>query len=479
MGYGVVEETSSITQGGSALKHSTKDRRLRKLISRFRDGFLQQRCEKLFDALPTEEVMRAVSEEVKGWRERLFEPLVTLRLFVEQMLHADHACQDVEVRYASERENLGESAISLSTGPYCKARQRLPLNLVRRLGKLVGRRLEESCPAVWRWRARPVKLIDGTTVSMPDTEDNQSAYPQPSGQKRGLGQPLARLVAVISLGCGTVLDWAMGPCKGKQTGEDALLRQLLGAFNPGDIGLVDRYHCTYFTIALLQRAGVDLVTRQHSQRTTDFRRGARLGKRDHLVHWQRPARPAWLDKTIYAEVPEQLLVRETKMGEWVLVTTLTDPKQVSKQEINALYVQRWQIEVDLRAIKIVMGMDILRCKSADMVRKEVAAFMLAYNLIRAVMGQAAACAKLLPRQLSFSGAKRVINGLLDMFRTSTRRLTRMFAHVRGAIASLQLPHRPNRVESRAVKRRPKPRRLLTEPRNIAREKLRRAHPILA
>lgn len=479
MGYGVVEEASSITQGGSALKHSAKDSCLRKLISRFRDGFLQERCEKLFDALPTEEVARAAGEEIKGWRERLFVPLVTLRLFVEQLLHADHTCQDVVVRYAGEREKRGERAISLSTEPYCKARQRLPLGLVTRLGKMVGRRLEEGSPAVWRWRERPVKLIDGTTVPMPDTQDNQSAYPQPNSQKQGLGQPLARLVAVVSLGCGAVLDWAMGPCKGKQTGEDALLRQLLGAFNPGDIGLVDRYHCTFFTIALLRRPGVDLVTRQHARRKTDFRRGARLGKCDHLVYWQRPPRPAWLQETLYAEIPEQLLVRETKVGEWVLVTTLIEPQYVSKLEISALYVQRWQIEVDLRAIKMVMGMDVLRCKSADMVRKEVAAHRLAYNLIRAVMAQAAATASLLPRQLSFSGAKRVINGLLDMLRTSTQRPARMFAHVRRAIAFLRLPHRPNRVEPRAVKRRPKPRRLLTEPRDIAREKLRRAHPMYA
>jgi hypothetical protein len=218
----------------------------------------------------------------------------------------------------------------------------------------------------------------------------------------------------------------MGPRKGKQTGEDGLLRQLLGAFNPDDVGLVDRNHCTFFTPALLQRGGVDLVTRQHARRKTDFRRGVRLGKRDHLVYWRRPPRSEWLQKAIYAEIPEQLLVRETKtkVGEWVLVTTLTDAKQVSKQEINTLYVQRWRIEVDLRAIKIVMGMDVLRCKSADMVRKEVGTFLLNYNLIRAAMAQAAAAASLLPRQLSFSGAKRVINDLLDMLRTSTRRSTR-------------------------------------------------------
>ena len=462
------------------MKNVIRNGRVQESIRRFRCSFLQSGREKLFNVLPAQELARAVQEEVGVWRDRRYAPLVALRLFVEQVLHTDHACQDVVVRYASERVAQGEAQVSLSSGPYCNARQRLPLGLVERLGKSVGKRLEGASTAGWEWRGRPVKIVDGTTVTMPDTEENRARYPQPSGQKAGLGFPIARLVALVSLGCGAVLNWAMGPYKGKQTGEDALFRLLYGSLVKGDIVLADRYHCSYFTVAVLYLMGVDVLPRQHSRRVTDFRRGQRLGKRDHLVVWERPARPEWMEQELYAQIPEELVVREAKVAQWVLVSTLIDPVQVSKEELNALYVQRWHIELDLRAIKTVMGMEILRCKSAPMVQKEVGAFFLAYNLIRAAMAQAAACAKLLPRQLSFCGAKRMVNSFMDLLRgRAARGLIQMFAYLRGAIALLLLPHRPNRVEPRAVKRRPKPHRLLTELRNVARARLLRSRPCIA
>lgn len=462
------------------MKNVIRNGRVQESIRRFRCSFLQSGRENLFNVLPAQELTRAVQEEVGVWRDRRYGPLVALRLFVEQVLHTDHACQDVVVRYASERVAQGEAQGSLSSGPYCNARLRLPLGLVERLGKSVGERLEGNSTAAWKWRGRSVKIVDGTTVTMPDTEDNQARYPQHSEQKSGLGFPIARLVALVSLGCGAVLDWAMGPCTGKQTGEDALLRQLYGSLVKGDIVLVDRYHCSYFTVAVLYLMGVDVLTRQHSRRVTDFRRGKRLGKRDHLVAWKRPARPQWMQEKVYAGIPEELVLREAKVAQWVLVSTLIDPVQVSKEELNALYVQRWHIELDLRAIKTVMGMEILRCKSAQMVQKEVGAFFLAYNLIRAAMAQAAVCAKLLPRQLSFCGAKRMINGFMDLLRgRAARGLIQMFAYLRGAIACLLLPHRPNRVEPRAVKRRPKPHRLLIELRHVARARLLRSRPCIA
>jgi hypothetical protein len=472
--------TSTSPLEDQPLKNAIRNGRLQESIKRLRCSFLQSGREKLFNVLPTQELARAMQDEVGVWRDRLYAPLVVLRLFVEQVLHAEHACQDVVVRYASERVAQGEAQISLSTGPYCNARRRLPLGLVERLGKSVGERLEGGSTAGWRWRGRSVKIVDGTTVTMPDTEENQARYPQHGEQKPGLGFPIARLVALVSLGCGGVLNWAMGPCQGKQTGEDALLRELYGSLVKGDIVLADRYHCSYFTVAMLYLMGVDVLTRQHARRVTDFRRGKRLGKRDHLVVWERPACPQWMQDELYARIPEELVLREAKVAQWVLVSTLIDPAQVSKEELNALYIQRWHIELDLRAIKTVMGMEILRCKSAQMVQKEVGAFFLAYNLIRAAMAQAAACAKLLPRQLSFCGAKRMINGFLDLLRgRAARGLIRMFAYLRGAIALLLLPHRPNRVEPRAVKRRPKPHRLLTELRNVARARLLRARPCTA
>jgi hypothetical protein len=449
------------------------NKRFKESIKRFRSEFLQEWGENLFNVLRAQDLESVLREEAPSWRDRLYAPLTTLRLLIEQVLHPDAACQEVVVRYASERAVGQKARISLSTGPYCKARQRLPLGLMMRLGKMVGERLEEVSPSQWKWRGRSVKLVDGTTVSMPDTAQNQKRYPQTGAQKPGLGFPLARLLAVISLGSGAVLGWAMGPCKGKGTGEDSLFRQLYGVLNKNDVVLVDRYHSSYFTLAWLRSLGVDVVTRQHHQRETDFRKGQRLGKGDHLVSWKRPQRPNWMDQETYHQMPEEMKVREAKRGEWIIVSTLIDAKEVSQEELHALYVQRWHVELDLRAVKNVMGMDVLRCKSPEMVIKEVSAFLLGYNLIRATMAQAAAYAKVLPRTLSFSGAKRVIVDFLNTLKAGkTMGLKHLFAYLRGAIATLRLPYRPHRVEPRAIKRRPKPHRLLTQPRNIARAKLR-------
>ena len=226
--------------------------------------------------------------------------------------------------------------------------------------------------------------MDGTTVSMPDTPANQSVYPQSGVQKPGLGFPVAMLVAVISLATGAVLRWALGPCRGKHTGEQALFRTLMPSLDAGDVILADRYHCNYFTVALLIERDVDLVTRQHQRRITDFRRGKRLGRRDQLVQWQRPQRPSWMDTETYARMPECLTLRQVEVAGRILVTTLTDARSVSASEIDALYSRRWQVEVDLRTIKAEMGMDILRAKSAAMVDKEIAAHLLAYNLVCAL-----------------------------------------------------------------------------------------------
>lgn len=256
--------------------------------------------------LPSEVVAAVVEEEVGCYRERVYPPLTTLGLFVGQALSADGACQDAVARNLSERTAKGEAICSLSSGPYCKARQRLPLGLISRLGVAVGERLEQASAQNWKWRGRSVKLLDGTTISMPDTAANQSVYPQSGAQQPGLGFPLAMLVALISLGCGAVLRWAAGSCRGKHTGEQALFRTLMPYLDAGDVVLADRYHCNYFTAALLVERGVDLVTRQHQRRHTNFQRGKRLGRRDHLIDWIRPQRPSWMDHDTYAHMPEAI-----------------------------------------------------------------------------------------------------------------------------------------------------------------------------
>lgn len=320
---------------------------------------------------------------------------------------------------------------------------------------------------------RHIKLIDGTTVTMPDTEENQEAFPQQSCQKEGLGFPIARLVVVMSLATAMVSGMSLGRYQGKETGELARLRELLDTFEAGDIALADKLYCSYFMIALLLEKGVDLVTLLHQSRDADaeVRRGTRIGKNDYLITWYRPERPDWMDKEMYARMPAQLDLRliQVKIAErgfrtksLNIVTTLTDAKQYGVDDLVTLYRERWNVELDIRSIKVAIGMDDLRCLSPEMVHKEIWACLLAYNLIRQKMLQAAKQRAQLPRRLSFTNALQVVAGawmvmpLLD--RTTQGVLVRAELI---SIASQIVGKRPGRSEPRAVKRRPKAYRLLT------------------
>lgn len=438
-------------------------------VRTFKQRFAERPTRALDELLPEGTLQKIVAEEVGEFRNRIYPPLTTLGLFIEQALSPDGACQDAVARHLSERTARGATPCTLNTGPYCNARKRLPLALITRLAETVGKRLQDFSRKTWQWRGRPVKLLDGTTVSMPDTPDNQAVYPQSGTQKTGLGFPVAMLVALISLSTGAVLRWASGPCRGKGTGEQALFRTLMPEVAAGDIILVDCYHCTYFTIAMLMAQGVDILTRQHQRRVTDFRKGLRLGRKDHLATWVRPQRPTWMDKETYEHMPEQITVRETRVAGRILVSTLVNAASVTPRDLDALYSQRWQVEVDLRSIKAVMGMDILRAKTAVMVDKEIAAHVLAYNLVRGLMARSASAIQVTVRALSFKGTLQLLLAFQQHVRWAGRKsLDIMIAHLLGAIAQMVLPVRPGRVEPRAIKRRPKPHKLLTVPRHIAR-----------
>jgi hypothetical protein len=452
--------------------NSNKKRAVGMQVRAFRQRFVQGHGSVLSQLFTVRCLGQWVWEECGRWRERVYGPLRTLILFIEQVLSADHSCQDAVALGVSARVALGELPCSLNSGPYCRARQRLPVNLIERLGGEVAARVCAKQCARWLWRGREVKLIDGTGVSMPDTLDNQAHFPQNRAQKRGLGFPLARVVAVISLSCGAVLQWACGACEGKATGETSLLWGLVQKLAPEDIVIADRCYAGYFMIARLISQGVDVVIRQHWARRSDFRCGERLGVRDHVVTWVRPQRPAWMDEATYERMPQRLRIREVRVGGWILVSSLLDARTVSKKDLLTLYRSRWQVELDLRSIKSVMQMDILRCKSAAMVRKEIATHLLAYNLVRAVMAQAAHHAALAPRQLSFKGTLQVLRAFEQNLRHCPhKRVSIQHAWLLGAIAKIRLPHRPNRVEPRAIKRRPAPHALMTEPRSVLRKQL--------
>lgn len=422
-----------------------------------------------FNALTGPELLGITEAHLPEHRERLYPPTVTLSMFMGQVLNSDGSCQHAVNAWAVRREAEGLRECSSRTGAYCKARQRLPVEMVQALTRSSGAKLSERAAPAWRWHGRTVKLVDGTGISMPDTPENQSAFAQLSTQAKGVGFPIARFVGVICLATGAVIDGAIGPFCGKGNSELGLLRSLQGAFASGDVMLGDALYCNYFLIATQMAAGIDVLFAQNGARITDFRRGQLLGVRDHVVSWPKPLiRPQWMSKQHYEEFPAQITVREVKVGKRVLVTTMLDPKQVCKNELSELYAMRWHNELDLRNLKTTLGMEVLSCNTPQMNTKELWVHLLAYNVIRLLMAQAALNAGVHPRTISFKHTLQLWTQWL------CQRLTNNPVHsalLFRLIAQSKVNHRPGRIEPRARKRRPKPYHWLKESRPRARRRI--------
>jgi len=420
-----------------------------------------------FNVLTSPELLEKTEAYLPEHRERLYPPTVTLSMFMMQALNKDGSCQRAVNAWAARRVAEGLSANSIRTGAYCKARQRLPVEMAMALTRETGRLLSARAQAGWRWRGRAVKLVDGTGISMPDTPENQALYPQPSSQAPGVGFPLARMVAVICLSTGALMEAAMGPYSGKGNSELGLLRGLGTAFCAGEVMLADALYCNYFLIATFIAAGVDVLFEQNGARITDFRRGQQLGKRDHLVHWPKPAtRPQWMTQEHYDAFPDEITVREVKVDQQVLVTTMLDHRKVRKSELSALYGRRWNVELDLRNIKTTLGMEVLSCQTPQMNEKEMWVHLLAYNLIRLLMAQAALGAGVHPRELSFKHTVQLWTEWTSQRLASDP--ARHNAALFQLIAQFNVGNRPGRIEPRARKRRPKPYPWLKIPRPQAR-----------
>lgn len=427
-----------------------------------------------FNLLTSPRLLEQVEAHLPEHRERKFTPTVTLAMFLGQVMSADGSCQSAVDEALVRRLLSGLKPGSASTSAYCQARGRLPETMLSTLARGTAALLQQSTARGWLWRGRHVKLVDGTTASMADTVENQASFPQPSQQVAGAGFPLARLVGVISLAHGAVLDVAMAAYQGKGTGEHALFRRLIDCFVAGDVMLADGYYCSYFLIAEMQRRAVDVLFEQHAARVSDFRRGERLGVRDHRVSWPKPPRPEWMSLTDYRAYADEITVREVKVGKKVLVTTMLNARQVSKGELGELFWQRWNVELDLRNIKSTLGMERLRCKTPSMVAKELWAYLLAYNLIRLLMAEAASQARVLPRQLSFKHTLQmwVAWSARQFLSEASEDTTGLFI----LIAQLRVGNRPGRCEPRMLKRRQKQYTLLGAPRWKAKRRIaRRGH----
>jgi Transposase DDE domain len=432
-------------------------------------------------ALSEERIQQALTAESVAFGAGdvcVFAPHITLWAFVVQCVSSGKSCVSAVARVIVLLTALGRDPCSAATGAYCKARQKLPEGFIRRLTYQVGVEVEDQAPANWRWHNRRTLLVDGAETIADDTHENQAEYPQPTTQRPGLGFPIIRFVLLLAFATAGVVGAACGPHSGKETGETALFRDLLEQLRAADIVVADRYYCSYFMIALLQQRGVDVAFRLHHKRHYDFRRGRRLGHDDHIVAWQRPPRPDWMDAATYATMPETLTVREVRFTvdtpgcrsrSIIVATTLLDGKQYKSTDIADLYSQRWHVELDLRSIKQTLGLEMIHCKTPAMVRKSLWAHLLGYNLVRQVAAQAAWEHDLAPRQISFAGTVQILEAFRWLLIASADE-QRPTVHdvLLIAIATHTVGDRPDRIEPRRLKRRYDRYRLLRMPRHQAR-----------
>lgn len=407
--------------------------------------------------------------------------------FLSQVLRdgKEASCQAAVARVVSYCQQQGLPAPTADTGDYCRARAKLSAAAIADLSREVGRELERAADARWLWKGRHAKLIDGFTFTMPDTPANQAAYPHPRTQQPGVGLPIARAVVILSLATACALDLALGPYQGKETGETALLRKLLASFQPGDIGVADRYYCSFLTIALLLGQGTQMCARKHQKRHSDFRRGQRLGSNDHLIVWTRPPRPAWMDEATYALIPETLTLREIRFqvvepGRRTrtidVITTLVDADEYPREDIAELYGFRWNSELDIRGIKSALNLGHVRCKSPEMVQCEVWTTLLGYNLIRTTAAGAALVHGKQPRHVSFtSTCQYVLAGWmqLSLGLVPPSAWDAYLHRILRQIAACEVANRPGRLEPRVLKRRRHRYKLMQKPRHELRRELRK------
>jgi len=420
--------------------------------------------------LPQDRIEKAFGNARWLWQGWIYTPAVTVWVFLAQCLSPDHSCRDAVARLIAWRLAFGLKPCSADTGAYCTARSDLPEKALHGLVRESGKEVEDESPETWLWHGRRVRVVDGSTITMPDTEVNQAVYPQQKTQKPGCGFPIARVLVIFSLSLGTVLEAAIGKYHGKQTGENSLFRTLYDALDEGNIILADRYFSGWSDIALPLLRGIDIVVRKHQHRRTDFRRGKRLGKDDHLVFCARPQRPKWMSAEQYATLPAELTLREVRIRvaqksfrtkSLVVVTTLLDAEEYPPEEIALLYRRRWQAELHLRSLKTVLQMDHLRCKTPERVRNEFYTHLLGYNLIRGVMAKAAFQSGKSPWEISFKGTLQTLSQFLPLLLSSVSSEAWCMTLL-TAVATHNVGDRPDRFEPRLRKRRPKPYKHLRE-----------------
>ena len=433
---------------------------------------------RFFSRFNAPDLLETLEKLTPNYRERIYTPGETLSMFMTQALKADRSCQGIVNDAAVIRWRQGMEPCSTNTGGYCSARQRLPIEMVSGLLEATGQVISKTVPQRGLWNGHRVRVVDGTTVTLPDTAANQAGYPQMTNQKPGLGFPICRIVVAICLSSGAIMNAAIGKYQGKKTGETALFRSMLDTFDKGDVILADALYATYFMLLELQSRGMEALFEQHGarKRSTDFLKGEKLGCKDHLITLPKPkVRPDWMTEDAYASAPATLTVRELSVGGKVLVTTLFCPRAAPKAALKALYKRRWNVELDIRNIKTTLGMETLTCQTPEMAKKEVFVYLLAYNVIRLMMNESALLADVVSRSLSFKHTLQLWLAWSAIPGQSEK--TEIDKDILRLVAEQTVGNRAGRIEPRAIKRRPKPYPILMQARTAARKQVEKfGHP---
>lgn len=448
------------------------------------EPFLLQPGLPFADVLTAEAIERAFTQTNALFGQNdIFSTPIVLWAFLAQVLRDGKgaACAAAVADIATYMQQTGGQVPSGDTGDYCRARSKLDLAALRALVNEAAQQLQDGADPSWLWHGLHAKLIDGFTFTMPDTLENQHEFPQQKSQSPGVGFPIARACAVLSLATGAIHDLNIGPYEGKETSESALLRGMLDCLKQGDVAVFDRYFCSFMMLAILRRGGVQFCARLHQRRPGDFRQGKRLGNNDHLVTWTRPQRPSWMPREWYKRIPETMTLREVRFQVTVpgrrtetltVVTSLTDPVAYPQEDIAELYGYRWNAELDIRDIKQTLGLDHLRCKSPVMVRRELWVTLLAYNLVRKLIATAAAVHGKQPRQLGFTLAcQTILSSWMLLATGACRNVQQLWGLALERIAANEVANRPGRIEPRVLKRRRHRYPLMRRPRDRLRAEL--------
>ena len=431
------------------------------------------------DVLSEASIQAVLTEEEVKYRNRLYTPMVTIWMFLSQVLEPDKSLSNTVKRARTWLVRDGAEPPSKHTGDYAKARQRLPEQVLTRLFYQTGEELQSQVEGLDLWYGRTVKLLDGSSVVMSDAASNQKAYPQHSNQKSGCEFPIAKIVVMFCLSTTAAIGLRIATLN---TGEVPLARSLYETLDPNDVLLGDRTYGTYADLALVRQRGADGVFRKHQSRKSDFKRGKRLGKDDYLTTWSRPAhRPQALSPDEFESLPTTMKVREVHFSVhrkgWrtqsvIVVTTLLDPKAYPKVQLADLYGLRWQVEVNLDHIKTTLGMEMLHGKTPDMVRKEIYVHLMVYNLLRTLMWKAGKQHGVSPLRLSVQGARQSFNQFCPLLAETGRiRQQPLYQALLSLTAESKVPLRPGRSEPRKRKRRPKAFPLMKKPRSVLKQEL--------